>query len=206
MIMMYLLQIFSTSFLYNLDLIIISSSLIQNKLSNEWWTISIGLIFLRKLEKIGKKNLRKRNLCAFRARNLRRFRFYTENRNSQNGQLRRVEKMGEKKIDNIFSKGQILAYKKVHFWLFWKFSKKSRFWSTNFSVKQRLQKNGVCHYEGHRKCTKTVIWEFWFSNFCLRDFWLTFKSCKCSYNYSLKFSSSSSSISNSWTNSLTNFI
>ena len=83
MTMVYLLLRFYPSFLSKLDLIIISSFLIQNKLSNEWSTILVVQIFLWELKKNCLKNLRKRNLCVFRARNLRRFRFCTENRNSQ---------------------------------------------------------------------------------------------------------------------------
>ena len=46
MTMVYLLLRFYPSFLSKLDLIIISSFLIQNKLSNEWSTILVVQIFL----------------------------------------------------------------------------------------------------------------------------------------------------------------
>ena len=81
--MVYLLLRFYPAFLSKLDLIIISFLLIQNKLSNEWSTILVVQLFLWELKNNCLKNWRKRNLCLFRARNLRRFRFSTENRNSQ---------------------------------------------------------------------------------------------------------------------------
>ena len=45
----------------------------------------------------------------------------------QNKQLGRAKMMGEKKLKNLFLKARILAYKKAHFFTFWKIFKTGDF-------------------------------------------------------------------------------
>ena len=75
-----------------------------------------------------------------------------------------------KQAKKIISKGPILLYKNALFWVFLKISKTGDFDLQISLWKQCLQKKGVYHDEGNIKSKKSVISDFWFSNFRHRDF------------------------------------
>ena len=76
---------------------------------------------------------------------------------------------GKKQKQSIL-RGQFHCTKILIFRLFWKFSKVTILVEKYLRDNSAYRKNGVYHDEANRKCKKTVISDFWFSNFRHRDF------------------------------------
>ena len=76
----------------------------------------------------------------------------------------------EKKQKKSFLRGEFCRTKTPIFRLFRKFAKLAILIGKYLRDNGTYRKNGVYHDEANGKCKKTVISDFWFSNFCHRDF------------------------------------
>ena len=76
----------------------------------------------------------------------------------------------EKKQKKSFLRGEFCRTKTPIFRVFRKFAKLAILIGKYLRDNGTYRKNGVYHDEANGKCKKTVISDFWFSNFCHRDF------------------------------------